>query len=96
MKLLIHQSALRRVEDRLKAIGAPLELIVVGEDGVARQGGKDIANIGSLDQKLWMALAVPTRGTELDPKTADLIDTASPGQKWISDHCRWPSTTSSS
>ena len=51
-----------------------------GVDQVQFRDGKDIANIGSLDQKLWMALAVPTRGTELDPKTADLIDTDKDGR----------------
>ncbi len=51
-----------------------------GVDQVQLRDGKDIANLGSLDQKLWMALAVPTRGTELDPQTADLIDTDKDGR----------------
>jgi hypothetical protein len=51
-----------------------------GVDQVQLRDGKDIANLASLDQKLWMALAVPTRGTELDPKTADLIDTDKDGR----------------
>jgi hypothetical protein len=51
-----------------------------GVDQVHFRDGKDIANLDSLDQKLWMALAVPTRGTELDPKTADLIDTDNDGR----------------
>jgi hypothetical protein len=51
-----------------------------GVDQVQLRDGKDIANLSSLDQKLWMALAVPTRGTELDPKTADLIDTDKDGR----------------
>jgi hypothetical protein len=51
-----------------------------GVDQVQFRDGKDIANIGALDQKLWMALAVPTRGTELDAKTADLIDTDKDGR----------------
>jgi len=51
-----------------------------GVDQVQLRDGKDIANLGLLDQKLWMALAVPTRGTELDPKTADLIDTDKDGR----------------
>ena len=38
-----------------------------GVDQVQIRDGNDIANLGSLDQKLWMALAVPTRGNELDP-----------------------------
>jgi len=51
-----------------------------GVDQVQIRDGRDIANLSSLDQKLWMALAVPTRGTELDPKTADLIDTDKDGR----------------
>ena len=51
-----------------------------GVDQVQLRDGKDIANLSSLDQKLWMALAVPTRGTELDAKTADLIDTDKDGR----------------
>jgi hypothetical protein len=51
-----------------------------GVDQVQIRDGNDIANLGSLDQKLWMALAVPTRGNELDPKTADLIDTDKDGR----------------
>ena len=51
-----------------------------GVDQVQLRDGKDIANLSSLDQKLWMALAVPTRGTELDPHTADLIDTDKDGR----------------
>jgi hypothetical protein len=51
-----------------------------GVDQVQIRDGRDIANIGTLDQKLWMALAVPTRGNELDPKTADLIDTDKDGR----------------
>jgi hypothetical protein len=51
-----------------------------GVDQVQLRDGKDIAALSSLDQKLWMALAVPTRGTELDPVTADLIDTDKDGR----------------
>jgi hypothetical protein len=36
--------------------------------------GEDIARIGELDQKLWVALACPTRGIDFDPRTLDLID----------------------
>jgi hypothetical protein len=51
-----------------------------GVDQVQLRDGKDIANLGSLDQSLWIALAVPTRGTELDAKTADLIDADKDGR----------------
>ncbi len=51
-----------------------------GVDQVQLRDGKDIANLALLDQKLWMALAVPTRGTELDPATADLVDSDNDGR----------------
>jgi len=35
----------------------------------------DFAHLDELDQKLWVALACPTRGIEFDTKTLDLIDT---------------------
>jgi hypothetical protein len=51
-----------------------------GVDQVVFRNGADIINIGQLDQKLWMALAMPTRGIEFDPKTADLVDTDKDGR----------------
>ncbi len=51
-----------------------------GVDQVMFRNGADITNIDQLDQKLWMALAMPTRGIEFDPKTADLIDTDKDGR----------------
>ena len=45
-----------------------------GVDQVAIRTGQDIAHIGELDQKLWVALACPTRGIEFDSATLDLID----------------------
>ncbi|MDR6855749.1 hypothetical protein [Variovorax guangxiensis] len=46
-----------------------------GVDQVLIRNGSDIAHIGELDQKLWVALACPTRGIEFDTRTLDLIDT---------------------
>lgn len=46
-----------------------------GVDQVLIRNGADLAHLDELDQKLWVALACPTRGTELDPRTLDLIDT---------------------
>lgn len=43
-------------------------------DQVVIRTGQDIAHIGELDQKLWVALACPTRGIEFDSATLDLID----------------------
>ena len=46
-----------------------------GVDQVVFRSGEDIARIAELDQKLWVALACPTRGIDFDPRTLDLIDT---------------------
>jgi len=51
-----------------------------GVDQVVIRTGADIARIGQLDQKLWVALACPTRGIEFDPRTLDLIDTDRDGR----------------
>jgi len=51
-----------------------------GVDQVLIRNGADIANIGQLDQKLWVALACPTRGIEFDARTLDLIDTDHDGR----------------
>jgi hypothetical protein len=40
----------------------------------------DLLNLASLDQKLWMALAMPTRGVNCDPRTLDWIDTDRDGR----------------
>ncbi|MBI4951065.1 MAG: hypothetical protein HY908_03465 [Myxococcales bacterium] len=45
-----------------------------GVDQVALASGEDIAALGELDQKLWVALACPTKGTEIDEKTVACID----------------------
>lgn len=34
----------------------------------------DLMNLKNLDQKLWMALIMPTRGVNIDSRTLDLID----------------------
>ena len=46
-----------------------------GFDQVKLERGADLVNLDQLDQKLWVALACPTRGLEFDTKTLDLIDT---------------------
>ena len=45
-----------------------------GFDQVRLDSGRDIAALDQLDQKLWVALACPTRGLEFDETTLDLID----------------------
>ncbi|MBI3517397.1 MAG: hypothetical protein HY060_25475, partial [Proteobacteria bacterium] len=47
---------------------------VGGFDQVRLDTGSDIAALGELDQKLWVALACPTRGIEFDEATLDLLD----------------------
>ena len=51
-----------------------------GVDQVIIESGQDIARLAELDQKLWVALACPTRGIEFDERTLDLIDTDHDGR----------------
>lgn len=63
-----------------------------GVDQVVIQTGADLAHLDELDQKLWVALACPTRGLESDPKTLDLIDTDKDGRirpPELLAACRW-------
>ena len=41
---------------------------------------EDIARLGELDQKLWVALACPVRGLEFDARTLQLMDTDGDGR----------------
>jgi hypothetical protein len=45
-----------------------------GFDQVKLTTGADLMRLPELDQKLWVALACPTSGLELDPRTLALID----------------------
>lgn len=63
-----------------------------GVDQVAILRGADLAHLDELDQKLWVALACPTRGVEIDPRTLDLIDTDRDGRirpPELIAACRW-------
>lgn len=51
-----------------------------GFDQVRIDTADDLRNIEFLDQKLWVALACPTRGVEFDYQTLDLIDTDKDGR----------------
>jgi len=51
-----------------------------GFDQVRLDSGSDLIALDQLDQKLWVALACPTRGIEFDTKTLDLIDTDKDGR----------------
>ncbi|HEX4382038.1 MAG TPA: hypothetical protein VH083_03790, partial [Myxococcales bacterium] len=45
-----------------------------GLDQVALDTGEDLALLGGLDQKLWVALSCPVRGLEIDSRTLQLLD----------------------
>lgn len=51
-----------------------------GFDQVRLDTGDDLKSLDQLDQKLWVALACPTRGLEFDNRTLDLIDTDKDGR----------------
>ena len=51
-----------------------------GFDQVRIDAGTDVAHLAALDQKLWVALACPTRGIQFDERTLDLIDTDRDGR----------------
>lgn len=51
-----------------------------GYDHVCLDTGADLVALPTLDQKLWAALACPTRGVEFDAHTLDLIDTDADGR----------------
>src|SRR6185503_15714216 len=51
-----------------------------GFDQVRLESGADLMALDQLDQKLWVALACPTRGLEFDSRTLDLIDTDKDGR----------------
>lgn len=51
-----------------------------GFDQVKLESGADLAHLDQLDQKLWVALACPTRGLEFDSRTLELIDTDQNGR----------------
>lgn len=54
--------------------------IAGGVDQVQLTTGADLAAIGSLDQKLWVALACPTTGIEFDTRTMSLLDSDHDGR----------------
>ncbi len=53
---------------------------VGGFDQAQIRTGKDLVSIGELDQKLWVALACPIKGLELDERTLSLIDSDKDGR----------------
>ena len=51
-----------------------------GVDQVVIDRGVDIAHLEELDLKLWIALAMPVKGTVLDPRTAAILDADKDGR----------------
>ena len=51
-----------------------------GFDQVKLEDASDLRSLGELDQKLWVALACPTSGLEIDARTLALIDTDKDGR----------------
>jgi hypothetical protein len=51
-----------------------------GFDQVKLEDAADLRRVGELDQKLWVALACPTSGLEIDARTLALIDTDKDGR----------------
>jgi hypothetical protein len=49
-------------------------------DQVKLENAADLRALSGLDQKLWVALACPTGGLEIDPRTLALIDTDKDGR----------------
>ena len=63
-----------------------------GVDQVLIARGADLLHLRELDQKLWVALACPTRGLHFDARTLDLIDTDNDGRiraPELIDACEW-------
>lgn len=49
-------------------------------DQVSLQSGDDLLALPTLDEKLWVALAMPTTGVDVDPHTLEHLDTNKDGR----------------
>lgn len=56
-----------------------------GVDQVSLRDGKDVLALGELDQKLWVALAMPVKGVDIDAETLTLMDLDSDGRIRVQD-----------
>jgi hypothetical protein len=54
-------------------------------DQVTLRDGFDLLALSELDQKLWVALAMPTTGVDIDPETLKLMDVNSDGRIRVHD-----------
>lgn len=63
-----------------------------GFDQVRIETGADLLALDQLDQKLWVALACPTKGIEFDPRALEVLDSDRDGRiraNEILDAVRW-------
>jgi hypothetical protein len=56
-----------------------------GVDQVSLRDGADLLALPELDQKLWVALAMPSTGTDVDPRTMALLDHDQDGRVRVPD-----------
>ncbi|MBL9014146.1 MAG: hypothetical protein JNL83_08210 [Myxococcales bacterium] len=56
-----------------------------GVDQVSLRDGKDVLALGELDQKLWVALAMPVKGVDIEAETLALMDHDSDGRIRVQD-----------
>ncbi|MCC6337191.1 MAG: hypothetical protein IT380_24755 [Myxococcales bacterium] len=66
-----------------------------GFEQVRFDSGKDLLALEHLDQKLWVALACPTKGLAFDARTLELIDTEKDGRiraKELIEAVKWTGT----
>ncbi|HEY1547375.1 MAG TPA: hypothetical protein VGG28_06125, partial [Kofleriaceae bacterium] len=56
-----------------------------GVDQVSLRDGADLTSLGELDQKLWVALAMPTKGVDIDSATLELLDADKDGRVRVHD-----------
>jgi hypothetical protein len=54
-------------------------------DQVSLRDGFDLLALPDLDQKLWVALAMPTKDVDIDPVTLDLLDSNKDGRIRVQD-----------
>ncbi|HEY1811576.1 MAG TPA: hypothetical protein VGG74_04425 [Kofleriaceae bacterium] len=56
-----------------------------GVDQVSLRNGSDLTSLDELDQKLWVALAMPTKGVDVDTATLELLDADKDGRIRVGD-----------
>jgi len=56
-----------------------------GVDQVSLRDGDDMLALSELDQKLWVALAMPTKGIDIEPETLTLFDADGDGRVRVQD-----------